>query len=357
MKRSRTPGPIVLFGSGETSPVGGRIFEQVAKRRGASAGMRISLLETPAGFEPNSAAVAATIAGFLERRLAAFRPRIDVVPARQRGTPFSPDDPALLPPILGADVIFLGPGSPTYAIRQLCGSVAWHALLARQRLGATVVLASAAMVAAGKLALPVYEIYKVGEPLHWTGGLDLFGPYGLSLALIPHWNNNDGGAKLDTSRCYMGKARFEALRALLPPETTIVGIDENSAIFVDPVAGTGEMLGEGGATIIRAGTERRLEGAAQFDLSILGPFDGNGSDESIPAAVMHAATTAAAAAAPAGEPGEIPDGIRAIAEARDAARARHDWDEADALRDRLAALGWRVSDGPSGQMLERDGTA
>ncbi len=85
------------------------------------------------------------------------------MPARKRGSEFSPDDPALVHPLLEADLIFMGPGSPTYAVRQLRDSLAWHYLLARHQLGATLVFASAAVVAISAFALPVYEIYKVGD--------------------------------------------------------------------------------------------------------------------------------------------------------------------------------------------------
>ena len=51
----------------------------------------------------------------------------------------------------------------------------------------------------------------MGEDPHWKTGLDLFAPFGLRLVFIPHWNNNDGGNELDTSRCFMGLARFERL--------------------------------------------------------------------------------------------------------------------------------------------------
>ena len=95
-----------------------------------------------------------------------------------------------------ADMIFLGPGSPTYAAAQLRGSLAWQRLLARHRRGASVVTASAATLAIGRYVLPVYEIYKVGADLHWQEGLDLLGPYGLSLACIPHWNNAEGGGSI-----------------------------------------------------------------------------------------------------------------------------------------------------------------
>ena len=81
-------------------------------------------------------------------------------------------------PLLEADLIFMGPGSPTYAVRQLQGQPglalhAWRATAWERRL----VLASAAVVAISAYALPVYEIYKVGEDLHWNEGLDFFGLY------------------------------------------------------------------------------------------------------------------------------------------------------------------------------------
>ena len=64
-----------------------------------------------------------------------------MVPARKRGTPFSPDDAEIVTPLLEANVIMMGPGSPTYAVRQLQGSVAWHTVNARHRLGADLVFA------------------------------------------------------------------------------------------------------------------------------------------------------------------------------------------------------------------------
>jgi len=49
----------------------------------------------------------------------------------------------------------------------------------------------------------------------------------------------------------------------------------------------------------------------------------------------------------------VPDGIRALADARDAARARKDWAESDRLRDALAAAGWEVRDSRDGQNLRK----
>ena len=226
-----TFGPIALLGSGETSLAGGRVFETLAERLPQP--LHIAILETPAGFELNSAQVAGRVAGFLKNRLQNFSTQIDIIPVRKRGTPFSPDNAEILQPLAQADLIFMGPGSPTYAVRQLKGSLAWDLVRARQRMGAALVFASAAVIAAGACALPVYEIYKVGEDVAVVPGLDLFADFGLPLSIIPHWNNTDGGEDVDTSRCFVGIERFNQWCAMLPSEHTTVGLDEHTGIIID----------------------------------------------------------------------------------------------------------------------------
>ena len=103
----------------------------------------------------------------------------------------------------------MGPGSPTYTARQLTGSLAYEIIQARQRTGAALVLASAATIAFGCQTMPIYEIYKAGMDLHWQPGLNYFQQFGLDLVIVPHWNNAEGGAELDTSRCFMGAGRFD----------------------------------------------------------------------------------------------------------------------------------------------------
>lgn len=340
-------GLVVLFGSGETSPRGGQIWEAFARRLPVP--LRIAILETPAGFELNSAQVAGRIADFLQVRLQNYRPQITVIPARKRGTPFSPDDPVITAPILDADVIFLGPGSPTYAVRQLRDSLAWQRVIARHRLGGALVLASAAVIAVSALALPVYEIYKVGEDPHWRPGLDVFAPYGLSLVFVSHWNNTEGGAELDTSRCFIGQERFATLLTLLPPQTTVVGIDEQTALIMDIQAGRGQVLGLGGVTLIGSGQEWRFRAGADFPLSELGPFSIPDPATGLPPEVW---AEAQAARYQTDTPPQPPAEVLALVEARQVARAAQDWATADQLRERIAEQGWRVIDTPEGPRLE-----
>ncbi|MCS7003164.1 MAG: hypothetical protein NZ518_09985, partial [Dehalococcoidia bacterium] len=215
---------------------------------------------------------------------------------------------------------------------------------ARHRLGAGVCFESAATLAAGSYTIPVYEIFKVGEDLHWQRGLDLLAPFGLSVVFVPHWDNTDGGAKLDTSRCYIGQARFEPMVALLPPGQTIVGIDDHTALAVRLARGACQVMGAGGVTIIRDGEAHEFEAGATFPLQRLGDARLPASlEEGIRPDVWQAALDADAPP-PASEPAEPPDHVVALIHDREAARRARDWQRSDALRAQIAALGWRVED-------------
>lgn len=341
------PGIVAFLGSGEAASTGRRVHEWLFKRLAQP--VRVAVLETPAGFEPNSAYVAERIAEFLRSRLQNYRPRVDVVPARRRGAPDSSDDPAVLTPLLQASYIFMGPGSPTYAVRHLSGTRAWHTLLARHHTGATLCFASAGAIAAGAYALPVYEIYKAGEDPHWRPGLDLFGPYGLRLAIVTHWNNAEGGAHLDTSRCFMGKARMKHLLSLLPDDATVLGIDEHTGFIMDPSTQSCHILGEGGVTLVRGGSAKAYPSGSVFPIAEMGLVRWPAPGEGIPPDVWREATAGRQADE---APEAPPEEVAALIEQREAARRLGDWALADALRERLMKMGYRLMDTPDGPRWE-----
>jgi len=336
-----SPGAIVLFGSGETGPVGREALRWL--RSSGRIPRRITVLETPAGFEPNADAVARRWANALRRQAEAREAELTQLPLRRRGTPLGPDVAQLAAPLLGSDLIVLGPGSPTYAARQLRGSVAWRNAEAAHLLGASFFLASAAAMAAGTWALPVYEIYKVGEDPHWAEGLDLFRHLGLSLAVVTHWDNADGGAAVDTSRAFIGQARFEELLALVPNDTVVVGVDENTGLALDPADGSATVLGRGGVTIVRERIAERHGRGERLTLDAFGPFAPPDAD-AVPVELADAVRAARAER----EPQPAPEDIAALVAAREVARKRRDWATADDIRRTLGQRGWRVEDTPDG---------
>jgi hypothetical protein len=339
------PGPIVLFGSGEAAPAARRAHASALER--ITPPVRASVLETPAGFEPNSARVAHRLAEYLRHR---FQLEPSVVPARMRGTSESPDEAPVVAPLLRSNYIMLGPGSPTYAVRQLENSLAWQIVLARHRLGAALVLASAAAIATSAYVLPVYEIYKVGLDLHWQPGLDLLGPYGRRIAVVPHWNNREGGEELDTSHSYMGQARFERLRAMLPEEVDVLGVDEHTAVFLDFTEGTALVLGRGGMTWLNGGRTLRVEAGSSVSLETLGLSQRPGARDGIPESIWEAIQQAADSNADELTSQPSAD-VEALVAERTAARTRGDWSAADQLREQISSAGWDVRDTPDGPVL------
>jgi len=341
------PGKIAFLGSGETSLAGGRIFETLARSLPESP--RVAVLETPAGFELNSAAVAGAVADFLRTRLQNYSPRVVVVPARKRATTFSPDDPGIIKPLLDANLIFMGPGSPTYAVRQLKDTLAWDVIRARHRLGATLVFASAAAISIGAWILPVYEIYKVGQDVHSLPGLDLFSDFNVPLSFIPHWNNAEGGSDLDTSRCFVGMERFAQWCDLLPSGHTIVGLDEHTGLVMDFEKKECTVSGVSSVSLVRECNPEIYAAGRSFPFNELGYFKHpDRLENGISSTVWELVGNVTRAV------DESPDSdVLSLLDARQKARTGRDWAVSDRLREEIAARGWVVTDTPQGQVVKR----
>lgn len=233
--------------------------------------VKVAMLETPAGFQPNVDLVYRKIGEFMEKSLQNFRPEIDYIGAYRRGTPNDPDDHEIAKGLLVAQYIFTGPGSPTYTARMLRGTLSAHYLADAYKAGATVMLASAAAIAAGKHVMRVYEIFKAGAELGWDPGLGLLEEMGLGInpVIVTHWNNTEGGVGLDTSHCYVGTDRFEQLIEMLPAPTPVLGVDEHTACILEPGSDRFEVKGAGTATIINGGDTLVVPAGESFPLDLL----------------------------------------------------------------------------------------
>ena len=341
-------GRIAFLGSGETSLAGGRIFESLARE--INEPLRIALMETPAGFELNSAQVVGRVGDFMKTRLQNYKPVVDVIAARKKDSTFSPDDPEIVKPLLYANMIFMGPGSPTYAIRQLKNTLTWDVIRARHRLGATLVFASAATISIGAHALPVYEIYKVGQDVHVVDGLNLFADFGLHVSFIPHWNNAEGGVDLDTSRCFIGMDRFGEWCGLVPVENETIGLDEHTGLIIDFESGLCEVSGVSSVSLVRECNPEMFASGSKFPLSELGEVHlPDPLETDIPPHVWEMCVNA-----PPLDENQPTEQVVALVQQRGLARASKNWSESDKLRDEIAALGWTVQDSKDGYKLVKN---
>lgn len=220
---------LLLFGSGEIAPSSVDIYRQAFLQFGKR-NLKISLITTPAGFQPNADQVYGEIKDLLLTSLPDFNLNIEIIPANKQT---EANNPLIVSQLDGSDVIFMGPGSPTYAVKHLRDTLLLTNIINQVKNGSTLVLASAATIACSKHCLPVYEIFKVGDDLHWQEGLDLYGKIWQENTIIPHFNNAEGGANLDTSFCYMGQERAGRLLPMLPLATPVLGLDEHTVLIID----------------------------------------------------------------------------------------------------------------------------
>jgi len=133
-------------------------------------------------------------------------------------------------------------------LRQWAGTPLAGLLTKKLRDGGIVTFASAAALTLGRFTLPVYEIYKVGEEPCWLDGLNILGEVGINAALIPHYNNAEGGHH-DTRFCYMGERRLAILERELPDDVYVLGVDEHTGVVIDIDAQTATVVGKGVLTI------------------------------------------------------------------------------------------------------------
>ncbi|MHB8439626.1 MAG: CysS/YqeB C-terminal domain-containing protein [Acidimicrobiales bacterium] len=313
---------LAIMGSGETAPTMIKTHRAVVQRLGPSP-VRGLLLDTPFGFQMNADDIAARAVEYFHQSVGAD---LEVAGLRRAEDLEGPGGDALAARIAAADLVFAGPGSPSYALRQWHGTLVPGLLAEKLDHGGAVTFASAAALTLGVVTVPVYEIYKVGDDPRWLDGLDLLGPLGLSVAVIPHYDNAEGGTH-DTRFCYLGEERLALLEQSLPGDAFVIGVDEHTALLLDFESSTAEVTGRGVVTVRVAGRSAVFESGTTLALSQLGDMAAelrSGSTSPQPRATA-AAGVPAAAQAPRLDRGASPllDAIRAReSEFRDAQAGR-----------------------------------
>ncbi|CAN5292371.1 hypothetical protein BH18ACT5_BH18ACT5_01200 [soil metagenome] len=310
-------GLVVIIGSGELGPSMKSTYRHLLEHVNAT---EITILDSTYGFQEN--------ADHLTERIEQhFRDAFSVdtkVASLRRPDADQSDRDRFIAAVEQAQVVFAGPGSPSYANR------IWSQLPLRATLtavvdrGGAVVMASAAAVTLGAQAIPVYEIYKVGDDPKWLPGFDLLSNYGLSVAVVPHWNNREGGFH-DTSHCFIGATRFRQLVDQLSPEISLLGVDEHTSVSVHSQSGVMLVLGSGASH-----------------------FNDQTFDTSMPVPGFVARPQLEAALPPPEQESEWRGVIALLVELREEARARGDFARSDSIRDRLSEVGVMIRDTPTG---------
>jgi hypothetical protein len=255
---------LTVMGSGETAPTMVKAHRAVVDRLGPGP-VRGVLLDTPFGFQMNATELGLRAVEYFRDSVGA---ELEVAGLRSATDLDGPAGDAVLARLAAAPLVFAGPGSPTYALRNWRGTLVPGLLAEKLSHGGALTFASAAALTLGVVTVPVYEIYKVGEDPHWEEGLDLLSPLGLPVAVIPHYDNAEGGTH-DTRFCYLGEERLSLLEQSLPAGAFVLGVDEHTAVFFDFEAGAASVSGRGGMTLRALGRSRRFESGEELPIAQL----------------------------------------------------------------------------------------
>ncbi|MDJ0959764.1 MAG: hypothetical protein QNJ88_03835 [Acidimicrobiia bacterium] len=372
-------GRVIIMGSGELAP---RLVATHRSGIEAAGADEVVILDTPFGFQENAPQLTEKLVDFFDTSLT-IATRVAELRHRNAG---AVDQERFIAAIRNARYLFAGPGSPSYALDIWREVDAGPALRSVVQSGGTLTFASAASLTLGRSAIPVYEIYKVGEPPRWLAGLDVMTDLGLPCVIVPHWNNAEGGNH-DTSRCYIGERRLAVLEREL--DVGIIGVDEHTAAVIGFGAGTLTVAGLGTVTL-RGENEHVLDSGSSLGLDqvakILGAPSASpvgdsptgesttladaiaaGDGDRILAVLLEQETLTAedpaarsrfrsmlvevvdAAQAGLRDPREVIGGyVELLLDLRRRARVAGDYAAADEVRDGLAALGIEVRDTADG---------
>ncbi len=257
------PHILAVMGSGETAPTMVTTHRMLASKLQKPA--RAVLLDTPYGFQENAPELATKAVEYFQTSI---NLELEVAGLTEIIGADSLSVERGLQKVADADYVFAGPGSPTYALRHWSGTPLAGLLNKKLRDGGIVTFASAAALTLGRFTLPVYEIYKVGEDPRWLDGLNILGEIGVNVALIPHYNNAEGGHH-DTRFCYMGERRLSMLERELPDDVYVLGVDEHTGMVIDLDAETVTVVGKGVVTIRVNGSSTQITSGETFSIDRL----------------------------------------------------------------------------------------
>jgi hypothetical protein len=354
-------GVIALLGSGETAPGMTKIHREIFARRERGNSV---ILDTTYGFQENVPQMSKKLEEYFATSL---NVKMETLHFASYEDASELERSLFSARVRAADYVFAGPGSPSYALAQ------WKPLNFTEDLlhvlggDGTLCFSSAAALTLGAFTAPIYEIYKVGTKPHWIAGLDVLGAIGLNCAVIPHFDNNEGG-NYDTRFCYLGERRLHYLEGLLPDGVATLGIDEHTALIIDLESDTLTVKGRGNAywrtneetVITNAATVKltQLRGDNTFvrslpqqasliessDLSTLAEsfrkFDPASYDT-----LIRLIETASRARDNYLDPTSLIEGVLNV---RGIAREQGHYDIADRLRDVLTNANLEINDGPDG---------
>ena len=215
MQRTQ-PGALALVGSGEYLPQMEATDRFLLGTLGGPAAARVVVIPTASALE----------LGMPERwntmGVGHFRALGAQVSPVMLLTRDDAQDERVLADLRGADLYYFSGGNPEHVIEVLRDTPAWQIISSGYLAGAVLAGCSAGAMMLGGYTLSVRAVMR-GQPPRWLPGLGI----APGIVLMPHF---------DRVADFASAEMFRAILAAAPPDTTLVGVDEDTALIHIPNA-------------------------------------------------------------------------------------------------------------------------
>jgi cyanophycinase len=167
------------------------------------------------------------------------------------------EDEQIVAALRDADLYYFSGGNPEYVVETLRGTPAWDAILAGYRAGAVLAGCSAGAMMLGGHTLSVRSVMR-GLPPQWPPAFGIVA----RLVIMPHF---------DRVADFAGDDVFRAILESAPADSTLVGVDEDTALVWHPGdGGRWHVMGRQSVSVFDAAGSRAIFRAGDA-VDLLGP--------------------------------------------------------------------------------------
>jgi len=216
------PGTVALVGSGEYLDVMNEVDTYLLGTIGGANAAHVALLPTASGLEPNGPTSWNNLGLQHFKQLGVKDIRTTQIIDRE-----SAFDAAQVELLQGANFFYFSGGNPQHVIETMQDSPAWNVIKTAYKQGAVLAGCSAGAMMMGGYTISIRQAMQ-GSAMDFVPGLAIVP----QVIVFPHFDRMSG---------FLSQSRFKDLLRAVPANTTVIGVDENTALVrIEPSEDTDE---------------------------------------------------------------------------------------------------------------------
>ncbi len=217
------PGTVALVGSGEYLDVMNEVDTYLLGTVGSASAARVALLPTASGLEPNGPTSWNNLGLQHFKQLGVQDTCATQIIDREHA--FDVEQVELLQ---GANFFYFSGGNPQHVIETMQDSPAWNVIKTAYEQGAVLVGCSAGAMMMGGYTISIRQAMQ-GSAMDFVPGLAIVP----QVIVFPHFDRMSG---------FLSQNRFKDLLQAVPANTTVIGVDENTALVrIEPSEDVGKL--------------------------------------------------------------------------------------------------------------------